>query len=63
MTVRTGAVRDAVAPKEAEAMKNQPQPGGALNEREALAVALAGHEAPAAVEILELLDTTLALPL
>ncbi len=34
-------MRSVVAEREAEALKPQPQPGGALNEREALAVCLA----------------------
>ncbi len=34
-------MRDAVGPKEDACMTHQPQPGGVLNEREALAVSLA----------------------
>jgi len=41
MTVRTAAVRGAVAPKEEACAKHQPQPGEVLNEREAMAVSLA----------------------
>lgn len=41
MTVRTAAVRGAVAPKEAECQKHQPKAGAVLNQREALAVSLA----------------------
>lgn len=39
--MRTTAVRSAIAPKEAECQKHQPQAGGVLNEREALAVSYA----------------------
>ncbi len=41
MEVRAVAVRDAVAPKEQAIHGHQPQPGGALTPREALAVQLA----------------------
>lgn len=41
MTVRTAAVSGAVAPREAECAKHQPQAGEVLNEREALAISLA----------------------
>ncbi len=41
MEVRAVAVRDAVAPKEKAIHAHQPQPGGALTPREALAVQFA----------------------
>ena len=41
MAVRTAAVRGEVSKREAECAKHQPQAGGVLNEREALAVSLA----------------------
>ena len=41
MAVRTTAVRGVVSQKEAACEKHQPQPGGVLNEREALGVSFA----------------------
>ncbi len=41
MAVRTTAVRGTVAEKEAECARHQPQAGGTLNEREAMAVSMA----------------------
>jgi alkylhydroperoxidase family enzyme len=41
MEVRTTAVRGDVAPKEEAIRQHEPQPGAALNEREALALQLA----------------------
>lgn len=41
MTVRTTAVRGDVSVREEACAAHQPQPGGALNEREALAVSFA----------------------
>ena len=41
MTVRSTAVRGAIAPKEAECAKHQPKAGALLSEREAMAVSLA----------------------